>query len=435
MRDVRSSELGDLQRAARILLGHGIVTEKRVGEREWRNLRRYAAPLAASFSDLAGYRVEVSRTSVALIRRIDKLSDSPVFRTPSDRAFDRMRYALVALVLAALERLGKQTTLTDLATRVRTAAAAIPNLPFDPDQHHARLALGHAVRVLEELGAVQLTDGSREAWEKSDGGGEALYDIDRTVCRRLFPVAVRRADDQPQFLHQDRVDLGRDPTRRARRQHLVRRLLEQPVVYFQDLGDDERAYLKREAGKLGATLEELTGGLLERRREGLALIDPGRRFSDVPFPAGGAGNQAALLLAAQLCALASTAPATPPPTLPLLAAPHSDEVSDELAARIAVALGGQAATPLRARQQRPFVAQRTLREVATTLVAELRANLTKQHAAHPGPFLRDALIVLTAHDLVRSVPGGIVLMPALARFREVRIQTAAAHVDQLTLGF
>ena len=431
MRDVRSSELGDLQRAARSLLGQGIVTERRVGEREWRNLRRYAAPLAAAFADLAGYRVEVSRTSVALIRRVDRLSDSPVFTTPSDRAFDRMRYALVALVLAALERLGKQTTLTDLATRVRTAAASIPSLPFDPDQHHARLALGHAVRVLEELGAVQLTDGSREAWEKSDGAGEALYDIDRSVCRRLFPVAVRRDDNQPQLLHQDPVDLGRDPTRRARRQRLVRRLLEQPVVYFRDLSDDEHAHLKREASKLGATLEELTGAQLERRREGLALIDPGRRFSDLPFPAGGAGNQAALLLAAQLCALA----VTPASKLPLVAAPQCDEASDQLAARIAIALGGEGVTPVRAQHPRPFVAQRALDDIAEALVSELSANLTKQHAAHPGEFLSDALTVLRAHDLVRSVPGGIVLMPALARFREVRVQTAAAHVDQLTLEF
>ena len=58
--------------------------------------------------------------------------------------------------------------------------------------------------------------------------------------------------------------------------------------------------LTLEAGPLGEELERLTGARLERRKEGVALLAPGHRFSDLPFPRGGAAPHAALLLAALL---------------------------------------------------------------------------------------------------------------------------------------
>ena len=426
MMGVRDTELGDFQRAARILLNVGIVTQKQVGERDWKVVRRYAEPLKDAFLELAGYRVEVSTTTVALIRRADRFSEAPVFRTPSGRPFDRVRYALMLLVLAALGRLGQQTTLTDLAVRVRRSAEKTPGLPFDPDTHVSRLALGHAVRALEELGAVSLMDGSLKAWENTAADGEALYNIDRSVCRRLFPIAVRREDGTPQFLYRDPVDLGVTPARRARRQRLFRRLLEQPVVYVSDLNEDERNYMKRESAQFAEQLEELTGAPLERRREGFALLDPGRRFSDRPFPVGGSINQAALLLGARLCTLKAG--------LPTVEAPHGDERSDALCQSIVGALGADITRPIRPRTQRPFVTTHALDELTLSLTTELADGLKADHVEHPKRFLRDALNVLLGLDLVRRVPGGVVLMPALARFREVRVRSVAEAAGQLVLG-
>lgn len=426
MRGVRDTELGDAQRAARTLLNHGVVTPAVVPDREWRNLRRFADVLKDAFLELAGYRVEVERSAVSLVRRLDRLVDAPTFTTPSGRPFDRTRYALVALVLAALERLGEQTTLTDLAKRVRNAADATPGLVFDPDAYPSRLALGHAVRALEDLGAVRLTDGSREAWEQSQQDGEALYDIDRAVCRRIFPVAVRRDGGSTRFLHGDAADLGRDPERRARRQRLVRRLLEQPVVYVSDLDDAERSYLTRESRSLARDLEDLTGAQLERRREGCALVDPGRRFSDRPFPTGGAANQAALLVASRLCDLSGA--------LPTVDAPHADERSDALRAALAEVTGDDPPPTVRARAPHPFVAEAELRAIAEAIAEEVTAGLIREHREAPSALLADALAVLGDLDLVRPVPGGVALMPALARFRELRLRAAPEIADQLTLA-
>ena len=424
MNGVRDTELGDAQRAARLLLDHGVVSEARVGKRAWRNLRRYAEPLGEAFAQVAGYRVDVGRSAVALVRRLDRLVASPVFTTPSGLPFDRQRYALVLLVLAALERSGQQTTLTDLARRVRTAADSTPDLLFDPDQHASRLALSHAVRALEELGALALTDGSREAWERASGDGEALYDIDLALCRRLFPLLVSPEDAGERLLHHDPEGIGRDPTMRARRQRLARRILETPVVYLDDLPADERTYLVREARSLARELEDLTGARVERRKEGLALVAAGRGMSDRPFPSGGGANQAALLLASRLVPLADE--------LPEVDAPHADEVSDRLLSALAP---DAEAGALRPRSTRPFVDDAALLRLATELTNELAPALTVRHQGHPAVFLADGLEVLAAHDLVRGLPGGVALMPALARFAEVRLHASGELAGQLGLGF
>lgn len=191
MRDVRDSELGELQRAARALLAQGLMTPHPSGERRWRLVRRWAEVLDARLEELAGYRVRVGRTSVRLVRRQEHVDTTPVFTTPSDKPFDRSRYALLVLALAALERSGEQLTLTDLARRIRVSAEQTPGLAFDPGQHTSRLALSHAVRQLESLGALRLTDGSLEDWERGEAEAEALYDIDRSLCRRLFAAPVR----------------------------------------------------------------------------------------------------------------------------------------------------------------------------------------------------------------------------------------------------
>ena len=428
---VRVTELGDCQRAARTLLVRGIVTESVPGPRDWRNVRRYAEPLDEAFRELAGYSVLVTRSAVRLVRRHDRLVDSAVFVTPSGRPFDRVRYALIALTLAALERSGSQTTLTDLARRIRRAAEKTAGLPFDPVTHTSRLALSHAVRELEKLGALTLTDGSREAWERGSDEAEALYDVHRTLCRQLFPLSQGMSGPEAHsLLHEDPVDVGRDPSRRARRKRLVRRILEQPVVYLCDLDESERAFLRKEARPIARDLEELTGARLERRREGVALIDPGRGFSDRPFPSGGADQQAALLLADRLCQELGS--------LPTVEAPHGDERSDQLSARIAVAQPSRDSGPVKPRSVRPraefpFVDDARLRREAETLCSELDEALKAPHRESSLVFLRDALRVLAEHDLVRPVSGGVALMPALARFGEVAVEASPELRAQLGL--
>ncbi|TVQ91197.1 MAG: TIGR02678 family protein [Deltaproteobacteria bacterium] len=429
MIEVRDSELGDFQRAARTLLVHGLVTERRPNDREFRNVRRYAEPLDSALREIAGYSVLVTRTAVRLVRALDQLIEAVVFTTPSRRAFDRPRYALVVLALAALERSASQTTLTDLARRIRRSADRTSGLAFDPDDHSSRLALGHAVRALEEIGALTLTDGSREAWEQGHDEGEALYDIDRAMCRQVFalPRGLRR-EAQSVFLHQEASNVGRDAERRARRQRLARLLLEMPVVYLNDLDEADQRFLRTEAKPLLTRLETLTGARGERRSEGLALIDPGRSFSSSSFPRGGSAHQAALLLATRLCALHDQLRTEP--------APHVTEASDQLlsALRRAAPEGvHDIGPPVRERSAYPFVGDDALLAEATRLRDEIGQTLKADYRDDEEAFLRDAVEVLTRFDLARPVEGGLLLMPALWRFREVQVEAEPEVKNQLGL--
>ena len=69
-----------------------------------------------------------------------------------------------------------------------------------------------------------------------------------------------------------------------------------------DLTEGERAYLQREATSMCAEITRLTGCPVERRREGLALIDAGLGFTDRRFPATSSAGQCALLIIDRIAA-------------------------------------------------------------------------------------------------------------------------------------
>ena len=77
-------------------------------------------------------------------------------------------------------------------------------------------------------------------------------------------------------------------------------MLENPVAYYADADTELLGQLRAPA--LAEDLERLTGLTVERRAEGVALVDTSGRLSDLRFPGGGTVAQAALLLAARISA-------------------------------------------------------------------------------------------------------------------------------------
>ena len=287
------------------------------------------------------------------------------------------------------------------------------------------MALSHAVRELESLGVLQLTDGSREAWESAEDG-EALYDIDRELSRQVFTLPGGTEGLAQRLVYSEPTDVGRDAARRFRRQRLARRLLEQPALYLSDLDEADQRFLGREGAGLLSTLESLTGGVGERRAEGLALVDPGRRLSRPAFPAGGATHQIALLLAVRLC--------DPEQDWPTIEAPHGDETSDALLAALADGETSAAnSAPVRERTSAPFVDDGALRELASALQADVGPALKGAHRDDLDALIADGMGVLSRYDLVRRVTGGWVRMPALARYRAATVSASPELQGQLGL--
>ena len=425
------TELASYQRAVRVLLTHTVVTAHHPGADDLDRVRRWAPQLEVDFQNIAGYRLDLTSTGVRLVRRLDRLDPTQPVEV-NDRSFDRRRYAYLCLCLAALGRSGGQTTLSDLAANVRSAAAEIPALGFDPDKHAQRVAFVDAVLYLEARGAIAVADGSTASWQKDPEAGEALYDIDRDVCHQLFmpPRVVQHVRTVGDLL-ETQLPLGRDARRAATKQRLVRLLLEYPVVYFDDLTEGDRRYLQSEARELGTDLQRLTGAQLERRAEGLALIDTAASFSDRRFPSTGTPAHVALLLAERIIEARDT-----DDSRLLVRRPATHEAQDQrredldralpesgrleiFAPVIDVAADEPSDTPEAERKevQLPLIGDSEIAAWIDAIIA--RYPIAKDYRNDPGRLARDAISFLEEFDLVRCVPGGCVPLPAIARYRLV----------------
>jgi uncharacterized protein (TIGR02678 family) len=453
---VRTTDLAAYQRAVRTLLVTPLVTTTYPDPGALRTVRRFLAPLRADLGDLAGYRIEVTPSCARLVRRIDRPDPTQVVRRRDRTPLDRRRYAYLCLVLAELQRPSSQVALTELAERLRRRAADIEGLSFDPDTYRHRLAFADAVRVLLEFGALREVEVSTADWLRDPDAGEALYDLDRDVVHAIvrMPAVLQHTDTAAGLL----ADAGpgaastRDGRRAATRQRLVRLLLEHPVVYLDDLTDAERTYLTSQGRALAADLQRLTGAQLERRAEGLALIDTVGGFSDRRFPTGGTANQVALLLADRIVAavrdgrfeehataansathsaevLLRLDDARPLETPREVSTPPSDGVAGEPAATVdpdATATPGDLGVVTG-----PLVPDAWLRAQVEQLTEHHGKTFSSDLRDDPAALLRAALEVLATFDLVRPAVGGIVPLPALARFRDVTVTVAAAQPSLL----
>jgi uncharacterized protein (TIGR02678 family) len=446
---VRDIDLAAYQRAARLLLVHPLVTRSSPDADALPLVRRFGPALARDFDTVAGYRLELGTTCARLVKRADRLDPTQRVQPRDRKPFDRRRYSYLCLVLGALGRTGPQLALTELADALRRRAAEVDGLGFDPDQYRHRLAFVDVVLHLEALGILRPVDVSSVTWLKDPGIGEVLYDVDRDAAHQLFvpPRAIQHVRSASSLLA-DEVAASRDTRRMASRQRLARLVLEHPVVYVDDLSEADRAYLLSQARSLGDDLARLTGAALERRAEGVALVDTTGGFSDRRFPTGGTPAQTALLLADAIAdAVAGTSTNTDGSgDAEQVSVPTAMSSSDDLVTRLDQSRPTTPAPPadfdaeatpqpalpddLEARTG-PFVPHRWLAQRIDAFVVAYGKAFAGDLRDDPRALLRAAVDVLVDFDLVRRVPGGIVARPAIARFREVRVETVDARQPTL----
>ncbi len=373
------------QRAARLLLRHATVTADRPDADVFTLLRRHQAELRRWFREQLGYRLVIDHEQARLFKRRPPGALPRPARTRTGRPFDRRRYSLLCLVLAALERSEVQTILSNLAEEVKLLATALDNVqPLDLERTAERRAFVDAVRYLVALGVLQETDGDDTAFVH--GAGDVLYDVDsRRLARMLASTTPPSLAASPEALSTETYPPTEDGKNLRIRHRLMRRLVEEPVVYFDDLAEDERAYLTWQRAYLIRQVEEWTGLAVEVRREGLAAIDADGDCSDVAFPATNNVAHAALLFA--------------------------DELADRLRR------DGARAVP-----------RGELVEIAERIFLRHRwAKIYRQAASGAQLLMRDALAHLTSLSLIRQRPEGVEPLPAIARYRVAAGEGATAR--------
>ncbi|AEH09879.1 MULTISPECIES: TIGR02678 family protein [Protofrankia] len=331
----------DVARGIRLLLGSPLLTA--AGRPDaFAVVRRRRRPIADWFDYFCGWQLVVEpRAGYARLVKIRSEPDPsrPARRPRSTRApFDRSRYVLFCVVAAELMA-GPVTTIGLLADRAASACAADGALPpFDTASRAGRMAFVDALKFLESLGVVSAVDGVTEAYVQSEDA-KVLYRVDTTRLVRLLaaPVAPSRvvtagasvapgagdapatptADDTPDDAgkagaapppNQELIDIdvliadmlvetrygdaaAEAPTVSDSRRNLwlrhsvIRRLVDDPVVYRWQLSAAQLAYLATPTGRtMVRRAAELAGFELEERAEGYLFVDPDGIATDSRFP-------------------------------------------------------------------------------------------------------------------------------------------------------
>ena len=91
-----------------------------------------------------------------------------------------------------------------------------------------------------------------------------------------------------------------DGRNRRLRTRLFRKLIDDPVVYYADLDEDERSYLIPQRPSIVREIEAATGLVQEARKEGVAMVDPENEMSDVGMPEEGTDGHVTLLVGEHL---------------------------------------------------------------------------------------------------------------------------------------
>ena len=436
------------QRAARAVLTHPLITETYLDTQTLSLVRRWAVPLRTDLARLFDYRLELTPSTARLFRVHDALDASrPAMAGPNeDRPFDRRRYACLALAVAVLGRSGMQVSLSELAERVTAEAARIDGLELSAEDKSDRAAFVDAVAWLQTRGAVRLADGNARRWADDPTAGEALYDIDRDVLRAVYrPTRVlQHLTSVTELLHRPDA-ASRDTRRLAAGQRVRRALVEQPVVYDAELDPADRGALRTPSA--AAEVAELTGLIVERRAEGIALLDVSGRFSDRRFPGSGTVAQAALLLLNRMADRVEdldappliSLPAPPPASDQLVEAldsvlprpEHADQQVDQSVHQAVDQSADQSAdlpepsgrddaataeAPTAAPSY-PMLGDGWLTATLAELIDEYGSTFRAALAADPPRLLAHIIEFLTEVRMVVRIPGGVLALPLLARYR------------------
>jgi uncharacterized protein (TIGR02678 family) len=270
------------RRALRALLRSPLLPSSGERAEEYILVRRHSDWLKNWLMKFPSWGLHIDQ-HVARLRKTppDSFDETrPAIDQASGTAFTRRRYALLCLALAALELSDTQTTLSGLAQTIVELIAADPELEaagllLDIGNYDQRRDLVHAVRLLMDTGILRRLDGDERQFLDGSGTSDVLYEIHRPVLTAMLNVS--RSPSSVESV----ADLVEEA---AARERLIRALLDDPILYFHDLNEDERRYLEEHRGYLLRQISEATGMVAEIRREGIAMMDDEGDLTDLQLP-------------------------------------------------------------------------------------------------------------------------------------------------------
>lgn len=266
---------------------------------------------------------------------------------------DARDYGLFTYGLWYLEGLGEkeQFLLSEMVETIREHLLGM-DVSMEWTLYEHRLSMSRALRKLRELGVLVAVEGDETEWARAGGETNVLYEaspLARYVLRRFArdlmsyqtmddlirpddlqtaqtaqtqyqqPQAGHTQPRQPQqsqvgHTHYQQPQVGQggeaDPSGQqsdaisgsvvARRHQVIRRLLEEPVVYDWQWTEDERRYVQTQRGSLMDRIGQATGLEGRRFREGLVFVWTDLSSEMEMFPTQAAISDLVMLLAGEL---------------------------------------------------------------------------------------------------------------------------------------
>lgn len=296
-------------RAFRALLQRPLLNAKGPFAADFLAVRRHAQWLRDWLERNTGWRLRLDSETARLHKTPAELADAtrgacdPVGGQP----FSRGRYVLFCLALAALEGEERQTVLGNVADKIVAMAANDPSLAaagfaFELENQERRRDLVQVMRLLLELQVLERVSGEEERFV--DGRGDVLYTVHRSALtavpsflRPPSSILAEPTDLRLRELTSEFLPPGDEGRTRRLRWSLTRRLLDDPVLYYDSLDERERAYLNSQRSLILSQLHEATGLEPEVRAEGIALVDATGDATDLGLPEEGTDGHVTLLLA------------------------------------------------------------------------------------------------------------------------------------------
>ena len=302
------------RRALRALLRNPMLLAAGDTEEAYILIRRHSLWLKQWLRKFPAWSLHIDKQAARLRKVPPDLLDET--RHAIDRVsgmpFSRRRYALVCLTLAALERSDRQITLGQIAGTIMEFVAADQARGghiFDIGNYDQRRDLIHAVRLLADSGVLHRLTGDEQQFLNRSGSSGVVYEIDRPVLGAILNVsasasAVERTAGGDSLTKRVNALVEGPPPEDAAAGHirarLTRILLDDPILYFDDLNDEERRFLEQHRSYLLAQIAEATGLLPEIRREGIAMVDDEGDLTDVQLPEENTEGHATVLVAGWL---------------------------------------------------------------------------------------------------------------------------------------
>lgn len=274
-------------------------------------VRKHRDWIRTWFAQHPDWQLVIDGEAARLVKRPARVRDGtrPCRDRKTGQPLRRRSYVVLCLALAHLVRADRQETLARLSESVLSMVAA--ELRFENagmkialDHQDARRDFVQALRLLLDWGVLERVHGEEDRYIQ-DTATDVLYNVNRPVLARLLaaprPPSLVAAEDFSSRLTalDDGGAFAADPSVRNKklRVRLFRQLLDDPVLYYDELTEEEKIYLDRQRGSILPEIEKATGLVREIRSEGISMTDLTGDLTDYGLPEDGTEGHLTLLLA------------------------------------------------------------------------------------------------------------------------------------------